>query len=138
MANPNDKPKTDEQARKDAGDPRTSGQPEQFLQEAPAHLAAQGDKAPPMPNAIVRRYFKMHDKGGAMLTLGEETLPDGKTKRPVRRLITAGSVLPMDPALAAQHSDVLTEVDANGQPLAGRRGGPDDRMTTDAQGITKR
>jgi len=132
MANQNDS----KNKQQDAGSPMTSGSPEQFLQEAPAHLTAQGDKAPPMPNAqTARRYFRMHDKGGAMLQVGETTDPNGNT-RPARRLVTAGEVLALDPKYASQEG--LTEVDANGQPLQQRSGGVDSRQTTEASGFQKR
>lgn len=111
MANPNDsKPKAS-----DAGSPLTSGSPEQFGQEVPAHLAAQGDKAPPMPNARVRRYFRVHDRGGVMLPSG----PADANGRIPRALSLAGSVVTVDEERAkalAAHPE-LTEVDANGQPL---------------------
>ena len=129
MANPNDI------KNKDAGDPRTSGSPEQFLQDAPAHLAAQGDKAPPMPNAKpARRFFRLHDKGGMLVATG----PADKDGRVPRTMRTAGSVFPMDHAIAAQHPE-LTEVDEAGQPLQTRGGDRlGDRETTEATGAFKR
>lgn len=134
MANPNDKPKTEadkQTERRDAGDPRTSGSPEQFLQEAPAHLAAQGDKAPPMPNAgPARRYFRVHDKGGVMLPNGPV---DEKTGRVPRALRTAGTILPMDPEVAAKHPE-LEEVKQDGSPLDKIA----KRETGEASGMTRR
>jgi hypothetical protein len=115
MANQNQNDKT---KAGDAGSPMTSGQPEQFLGEAPAHLAAQGDKAPPMPNA--RRYFRLHNKGGKMI---------GKILR------IADSVFVLDPKEAAEHPE-LTEVNQDGSPLTSDKIAA--RSTGEATGFQKR
>lgn len=115
MANPNQQPQNKPaDAKGDAGDPRTSGQPEQFLSEAPSNLAAQGAGAPPMPNA--RRYFRMPNVPG----------------RVIGRVLRIGDTwFPLDPAEAAKHPD-LVEVNADGTPLASR-----DKIATRETGEAK-
>lgn len=127
---------------RDAGSPMTSGQPEQFSSESPEHLAALGDGAPPMPNAIPgRRFFKMHDIGGGVIQSGVVKNERGEIVRPARSLRIAGQVFAVDAAeadeIAVRHPE-LTEVDATGKPLPKTRDKLATRQTGEASGFQKR
>src|SRR5688500_10587353 len=121
--------------RGDATDPLQAplmdASPERFLAQTPAHIAALGADAPSTPYATdggatgnpkgMKRYM-MHATAG---------------KKIAGRIRPAGEAFYLSPDEAAKHPE-LTEIDGAGKPVAGRRRGPDDKHTTEADGGQKR